>query len=180
MGETVSPIHLIYMSINGGRQHTWTRCEHVNHIQKELRPKIKSKFLLLWDSTIKNSTTKPPTTEKLLCNLYYCKRPHFTSFLLTQTHRHRHAPTRLQLQLCNMQFHTQFTVTKRPWTHQMLPQCSTDRPEAGGGHAPLSQHMTSWLHLDHWVCLDLHDLSVTVNLRELSLSVCSIAPTLPG
>lgn len=115
-----------------------------------------------------NRTTDPPTTEKLLYNLYYCKRPHFISFqfLLTQTHRHRRAPARLQLQLRNMQFHTPFTVTKRPWTHQMPPQCSTDRPEAWG----VTHHWVSpWPHdcvKDHRVCLDLHYLSENVNLRE--------------
>lgn len=162
------------------RQHTR---EHTNHILKKLGPSIESKFFLLWDSSIKNWTTKPPTTEKLLYNLYYCKRPHFISFhfLLTQTHRHRHAPTRLQLQLRNMQFHTPFTVTKRPWTHQMLPQCSTDWPEARG----VTHHWVSpWPHdcMRITVCLNLHYLSVTVNLRELHvyLSLSSITPTLPG
>lgn len=114
-----------------------------SHIQKKLGQVICSKVFFLLDSDIKNSTTEPPTAEKLLYNLYYCKRPHFISFHFYWHRRtDRDAPTRLQLQLCNMQFHTQFTVTKSPWTHQMLPQCSTDRPEAGGG----GSCTTEWAH----------------------------------
>lgn len=80
MGDWDSPTHLTYKSVNCVRQGTWTRCEHTNHIKKDIKPGIKSKFFSLWDGNIKNSTAKPPSTEKLLYNLYYCKRPHFILF----------------------------------------------------------------------------------------------------
>lgn len=103
-------------------------CEHVSHIKEELRPgglcAVTPRPRSLSMVPLKNCFIIFITVKDLFSF-------HFI-FLLTQTLRHRHAPTRLQLQLCNMQFHTQFTVTKRPWTHQMLPQCSPDRPEAGG------------------------------------------------
>lgn len=90
---------------------------------------------------IASTSTEPLTTESALQFILLWKTSvHF----LFYRHRDRHAPTRLQLQLCNMQFHTPFTVTKRPRTHQMLPQCTTGRPKAGGV-------------THHWVSLWPHD-----------------------
>lgn len=132
MGDWVSPIPFTFMSINWGRRHTnmvWTQKPHTGWT--EARNQVEALF------TVREQRWKlshqPPPSEKLLYNLVYCKRAHFIWFFLDIVRLGcGNVATRLQIQLCNMQFHTQFAVTKRPWTHQMLPQCSADRPTAGG------------------------------------------------
>lgn len=113
MGESLFRTYNLYV-YRLWEEHTWTRCEHENHIQKELGPRIQSKFFLLWDSNIKNLTTKPPTTEKLLYNLYYCKRPHFISF---HFYWHRRTDTDVHPQGSSCSFATcSFTL------HLLLPK----------------------------------------------------------
>lgn len=160
-------VSLTYMSIDCGRQHTWKRCEHANCIQKELGPGIEPKFFLMWHSNIKNWTTKPPTIKNCCIISFTVKDLISIHFYW---HRRRHAPTRLQLQLCNMQFHTPFTVTEWPWTNRLPPQCSTDWPEAGG----VTHH---WVSLWPHDCIRITDsastcISRAVNLWEVCISVC--------
>lgn len=73
--------------------------------------------------------------KEQLYNLVYCKRAHFILvFLNVDTGTWGEAAARLQIQFHNMQFHTQFAVTKRPRTHETLAWLTPDWPE--GGHTP--------------------------------------------
>lgn len=67
--------------------------------------------------------------KKQLYNLVYCKRAHFILvFLDVDAGTWGEAAARLQIQFHNMQFHTQFALTKRPRTHQKLSWLTPDWP----------------------------------------------------
>lgn len=67
--------------------------------------------------------------KKQLYNLVYCKRAHFILvFLDADAGTWGEAAARLQIQFHNMQFHTQFALTKRPRTHQTLAWLTPDWP----------------------------------------------------